>query len=198
MFLCSHKERGHGSFGISTSSLKWDQNESIYTNQKRRWLVQIGLKLVNGLNHNKHIHMLHHNLDLGGICHFASYNYILCTWWCELHQNGINFLNPQMGILILPSDESHNFVDHNSLIRTPIQRLSQDLSNNLKMAQFGQGLTPNMWLYTIPNFQSRNSLRTIGTHSFVVSSTCESEFESWDIFLTYFPCHASNMVFIFR
>ncbi len=29
--------------------------------------MQIGLKLVNGLNHNKHIHMLHHGLDLGGI-----------------------------------------------------------------------------------------------------------------------------------
>jgi hypothetical protein len=67
MFLCSHKERRHGSFGISTSSLKWDQGESIYTNQERRSLVQIGLKLVNGLNHDKCIHVLHDSLDLGGI-----------------------------------------------------------------------------------------------------------------------------------
>ncbi len=67
MFLCSRKERGHGSFGINTSSLKGDQGESIYTNQERRSLVQIGLKLVSGLNHDNHIHMLHHGLDLGGI-----------------------------------------------------------------------------------------------------------------------------------
>jgi hypothetical protein len=53
MFLRSHKERRHGSFGISTSSLKRDQGESIYTNQEKRSLVQIGLKLVNGLNHDK-------------------------------------------------------------------------------------------------------------------------------------------------
>jgi len=170
MFLCSHKERRHGSFGISTSSLKWDQGESIYTNQERRSLMQIGLKLVNGLNHDKCIHVLHDSLDLGRNCHFASYNYILCTWWCGLHQNGINSLNLQRGILILPSDKSHNFVVHNSLIWTPIQRLSQDFSNNLKMAQCGQGLTPKiMWLSMIPNFQIGNSFRTIGTHSFVVS-----------------------------
>jgi hypothetical protein len=45
--------------------------KSICMNQKRRWIVQIGIKMVHKWNHDKHIHMNHHCLDLQGIIIFS-------------------------------------------------------------------------------------------------------------------------------
>jgi hypothetical protein len=51
--------------------LKWTKKvklkmKSICMNQKRRWIVQIGIKMVHKWNHDKHIHMIHHGLNLEG------------------------------------------------------------------------------------------------------------------------------------
>ncbi len=54
--------------------------KTICTNQKKMFMVQIGIKVMHKLNHKRHTHRFIVTHTWGGVHHFPPYNIIHGSW----------------------------------------------------------------------------------------------------------------------